>query len=260
MLDALEAQVQSLDLTTEIGRTIASTQEFQAFNTDTDFIQETLNVLASDNLINKKNYFMDNQVYITDTLSNLHNLLQLLQDNVDQGCTDPDIDKLVKVVGVTINQLERGIDKFSQELTGQVSSHTKKDEVLVTEDTIKEAMHTNENTMQIAKDLQNPNKAELDEKTAQIQKSFQELKQQKRAAAAMQQQRPQRRMPQNVQPVRYLIASQDLQEVRFIQQQCNKEMLNNILQNCGIDDARVFELKEVPTKKKTIQKTVTVIG
>jgi hypothetical protein len=259
MLDALEAQIQSLDLTTEIGRMIASTQEFQAFNTDTDFIQETLNVLASDNLINKKNYFMDNQVYITDTLSNLHNLLQLLQDNVDQGCTDPDIDKLVKVVGVTINQLERGIDKFNQELTGQVSSHTKKDEVLVTEDTIKEAMHTNENTMQIAKDLQNPNKAELDEKTAQIQKSFQELTQQKRAAA-MQQQRPQRRVPQNVQPVRYLIASQDLQEVRFVQQQCNKEMLNNILQNCGIDDARVFELKEVPTKKKTIQKTVTVIS
>lgn len=259
MLDALEAQVQSLDLTTEIGRTIASTQEFQAFNTDTDFIQETLNVLASDNLINKKNYFMDNQVYITDTLSNLHNLLQLLQDNVDQGCTDPDIDKLIKVVGVTINQLERGIDKFSQELTGQVSSHTKKDEVLVTEDTIKEAMHTNENTMQIAKDLQNPNKAELDEKTAQIQESFQELVQQKRAAA-MQQQRSQRRMPQNVQPARYLIASQDLQEVRFVQQQCNKETLNNILRNCGIDDARVFELKEVPTKKKTIQKTVTVIG
>jgi hypothetical protein len=259
MLDALEVQIQSLDLTTEIGRMIASTQEFQAFNTDTDFIQETLNVLASDNLINKKNYFMDNQVYITDTLSNLHNLLQLLQDNVDQGCTDPDIDKLVKVVGVTINQLERGIDKFNQELTGQVSSHTKKDEVLVTEDTIKEAMQTNENTMQIAKDLQNPNKAELDEKTAQIQKSFQELTQQKRAAA-MQQQRPQRRVPQNVQPVRYLIASQDLQEVRFVQQQCNKEILNNILQNCGIDDARVFELKEVPTKKKTIQKTVTVIG
>ena len=259
MLDALEAQIQSLDLTTEIGRMIASTQEFQAFNTDTDFIQETLNVLASDNLINKKNYFMDNQVYITDTLSNLHNLLQLLQDNIDQGCTDPDIDKLVKVVGVTINQLERGIDKFNQELTGQVSSHTKKDEVLVTEDTIKEAMQTNENTMQIAKDLQNPNKAELDEKTAQIQKSFQELTQQKRAAA-MQQQRPQRRVPQNVQPVRYLIASQDLQEVRFVQQQCNKEMLNNILQNCGIDDARVFELKEIPTRKKTIQKTVTVIG
>lgn len=259
MLDALEAQIQSLDLTTEIGRMIASTQEFQAFNTDTDFIQETLNVLASDNLINKKNYFMDNQVYITDTLSNLHNLLQLLQDNVDQGCTDPDVEKLVKVVGVTINQLERGIDKFNQELTGQVSSHTKKDEVLVTEDTIKEAMQTNENTIQIAKDLQNPNKAELDEKTAQIQKSFQELTQQKRAAA-MQQQRPQRRVPQNVQPVRYLIASQDLQEVRFVQQQCNKEMLNNILQNCGIDDARVFELKEVPTRKKTIQKTVTVIG
>ena len=256
MID-VEEQIQNLNLTSELGKMITSTSEFQSFSTDTDFIQETLNVLASDNLINKKNYFMDNQVYITDTLKNLHDLLQLLQDNV--GADNADLVQLVKVVGVTINQLERGIDKFNQELTGQVSSHTQKDEVLVTEDTIKEAMQTNENTMQIAKDLRNPDQIEIDEKTAQIQKSFQELTQQKRAAA-MQQQRPQRRMPQNVQPVRYLIASQDLQEVRFVQQQCNKEMLNNILQNCGIDDARVFELKEVPTKKKTIQKTVTVIG
>lgn len=258
MID-VEDQIQNLNLTSELGKMITSTSEFQSFSTDTDFIQETLNVLASDNLINKKNYFMDNQVYITDTLKNLHDLLQLLQDNVGADNADADLVQLVKVVGVTINQLERGIDKFNQELTGQVSSHTQKDEVLVTEDTIKEAMHTNENTMQIAKDLQNPNKAELDEKTAQIQKSFQELTQQKRAAA-MQQQRSQRRMQQNVQPAKYLIASQDLQEVRFVQQQCNKETLNNILRNCGIDDARVFELKEVPTKKKTIQKTVTVIS
>jgi hypothetical protein len=255
----IEEQIQNLDLTSELSRMITNTQEFQTFHTDSDFIQETLNVLSSDNLINKKNYFMDNQVYITDTLKNLHDLLQLLQYNVDTDNGDADLIQLIKVVGVTINQLERGIDKFNQELTGQVSSYTQKDEVLVTEDTIKEAMQTNENTMQITKDLQNPNKAELDEKTAQIQKSFQELTQQKRAAA-MQQQRPQRRAQQNVQPVRYLIASQDLQEVRFVQQQCNKEMLNNILQSCGIDNARVFELKEIPTKKKTIQKTVTVIG
>jgi len=259
MID-VEDQIQNLNLTSELGKMITSTSEFQSFSTDTDFIQETLNVLASDNLINKKNYFMDNQVYITDTLKNLHDLLQLLQDNVGADNADADLVQLVKVVGVTINQLERGIDKFNQELTGQVSSHTQKDEVLVTEDTIKEAMQTNENTMQIAKDLRNPDQIEIDEKTAQIQKSFQELKQQKRAAAAMQQNRPQKGIQPNAQPVRYLIASQDLQEVRFVQQQCNKQMLNNILQNCGIDDARVFELKEVPTRKKIIQKTVTVIG
>lgn len=259
MID-VEDQIQNLNLTSELGKMITSTSEFQSFSTDTDFIQETLNVLASDNLINKKNYFMDNQVYITDTLKNLHDLLQLLQDNVGADNGDADLIQLVKVVGVTINQLERGIDKFNQELTGQVSSHTQKDEVLVTEDTIKEAMQSNENTMQIAKDLRNPDQIEIDEKTAQIQKSFQELKQQKRAAAAMQQNRPQKGMQSNAQPVRYLIASSNLQDVRFVQQQCSKEMLNNILQSCGIDDARVFELKEIPTKKKTIQKTVTVIG
>ena len=76
----------------------------------------------------------------------------------------------------------------------------------------------------------------------------------------MQQQRPQRKKPQNVRPVKYLIASQDLQEVRFVQQQCDKETLNNILQSCGIDDARVFQLNEIPTRQKTIQKKVTVIG
>ena len=259
MID-VEEQIQNLNLTSELGKMITSTSEFQSFSTDTDFIQETLNVLASDNLINKKNYFMDNQVYITDTLKNLHDLLQLLQDNVGADNEDADLIQLVKVVGVTINQLERGIDKFNQELTGQVSSHTQKDEVLVTEDTIKEAMQTNENTMQIAKDLRNPDQIKIDEKTAQIQKSFQELKQQKRAAAAMQQNRPQKGIQPNAQPVRYLIASSNLQDVRFVQQQCSKETLNNILQSCGIDDARVFELKEVPTKKKTIQKTVTVIS
>ncbi len=259
MID-VEEQIQNLNLTSELGKMITSTSEFQSFSTDTDFIQETLNVLASDNLINKKNYFMDNQVYITDTLKNLHDLLQLLQDNIGADNADADLVQLVKIVGVTINQLERGIDKFNQELTGQVSSHTQKDEVLVTEDTIKEAMQTNENTMQIAKDLRNPDQIEIDEKTAQIQKSFQELKQQKRAAAAMQQNRPQKGIQPNAQPVRYLIASSNLQDVRFVQQQCSKEMLNNILQSCGIDDARVFELKEIPTKKKTIQKTVTVIG
>ena len=253
----VEEQVQNLNLTSELGKLMTSTGEFQSFKTDIDFIQETLNVLASDNLINKKNYFMDNQVYITDTLTNLHNLLQLLQDNINEDTEDEDMVQLVKIVGVTISQLERGIDKFNQELTGQVSSHTQTDKVLVTEDTIKEAMQTNENTMQIAKDLRNPGNAEIDEKTAQIQKSFQELKQQKQMAAM--QNRPQRNA-QNAQLIRYLITSSNLQDVRFIQQQCTKDMLNNILQNCGIDDARVFELKEIPTKKKTIQKTVTVIG
>jgi hypothetical protein len=253
----VEEQVQGLNLTSELGKFMTSTGEFQSFKTDIDFIQETLNVLASDNLINKKNYFMDNQVYITDTLTNLHNLLQLLQDNINEDTEDEDMVQLVKIVGVTINQLERGIDKFNQELTGQVSSHTQTEKVLVTEDTIKEAMQTNENTMQIAKDLRNPGNTEIDEKTAQIQKSFQELKQQKQMAAM--QNRPQRNA-QNAQPIRYLITSSNLQDVRFIQQQCTKDMLNNILQNCGIDDARVFELKEIPTKKKTIQKTVTVIG
>ena len=51
-------------------------------STDSEFIQETLDVLESDNISNKKNYFIDNQVYVTDSLKESYtSFLQLLEDN-----------------------------------------------------------------------------------------------------------------------------------------------------------------------------------
>ena len=255
MINNIEEYILNLDLTSETGKIITSTNEFTSFYNNAHFIQETLNLLDSDNnIINKKNFFIDYQTDITKALKNLHDLLQLLQDNAEPNNEeDAGILQLTRFIGMIINQLEHGINKFNKELIGEVSSDTKKDEILITEDTVKEATQTNENTMQIMKDLINQRKTEIvDEKTAEIQRSFQELTQQKHNAS--QQVRQTIQQPQ----LKYLIASSDLQEVRFIKQ-CSKAELNNVLQSCGIDNARVFQLTEVPTKKKTIQKTVTII-
>jgi hypothetical protein len=137
------------------------------------------------------------------------------------------------------------------------SNNTKKEAGCVTEETVAEAMHSNQNTIQMAKDLQNPDSITADDKTAKIQNSFNDFINQKQEALYNQ-----RGNINNIpkQSVKYIITSLDLQEVRFVQQKCDKATLNNILQNCGIDNARVFELREIPTKRKTIQKVVTTIG
>ena len=247
-------ELQNIDLNSPLGQMIYNSQEFNSFDIDSGFIQETLNVLESENLAHKKSYFIDNQVYVTDSLNNMNRLLKLLEDNIGDQNSDANLSRLLQVVGMTIKKLERGIDKFQQELVGQVSSKTVNEKISVSKDTIKEAMQSNENTMQIAKDLKDPSNIAIDDKTAEIQENFKEyyreLKAQKKMEAQQQQNQPQ---------LRYLITSTDLQEVRFVQN-VSKNMLNTLLQNCGIDNARVFELKEVPTKKKTIQKTVTVIN
>ena len=132
---------------------------------------------------------------------------------------DADLTRLLQIVGITINKLERGIDKFQQELTGQISPQTINEEISVTEDTIKEAMQKNENTMQMVKDLKDPSKAALDEKTAEIQKSFTELAQQKRM---VQQNQKTQNLIQG-----YIIASQDLTSFKIIQgNNISKDALN----------------------------------
>ena len=247
-------ELQNIDLNSPLGQMIYNSQEFNSFDIDSGFIQETLNVLESENLAHKKSYFIDNQVYVTDSLNNMNRLLKLLEDNIGDQNSDANLSRLLQVVGMTIKKLERGIDKFQQELVGQVSSKTVNEKISVSKDTIKEAMQSNENTMQIAKDLKDPSNIAIDDKTAEIQENFKEYYRELKAQKKMEAQQQ-----QNQQQLRYLITSTDLQEVRFVQN-VSKNMLNTLLQNCGIDNARVFELKEVPTKKKTIQKTVTVIN
>lgn len=249
----------SLDLDTPLGEMIQSTSEYLTFVNDIGFIQDTLSVLESDNLSHKKNFFLDNQSDVTDSLSNLHKLMDVFDDNsIDASNGDAGVAKLYQIIGITIKKLERGIEKFNQELTGQVSSTTVKEEVLVTEDTIKDAMQNNESTMQIARDLKNPRNTAIDPRTAQIQKDFQNLVNQKRT---VQQQQSHKTQPKsNLITNGFLIASQDLSEFKIVSGIITKDALNQMIEKSGIDNARVFQLSELPTKQKTIQKTVTVVG
>lgn len=246
-------ELKNIDLNSPIGQIISNSKEYSSFNNDSEFIQDTLDVLESDNLAHKKNYFIDNQVYVTDSLNNLHQLLQLLEDNVKDPNDNANLTRLLQVVGITIKKLERGIDRFQQELTGQISSQTVNEKISISEDTIKEAMQNNESTMQMVEDLKNPNEATVDARTAEIQKSFAELTKQKHM---VQQSQKKQNLLQG-----YMIASQDLSNFRIIQgNNISKDALNELIERSGIDNARIFRLNEMPTKQKTIQKVVTVVG
>lgn len=246
-------ELKNIDLNSPLGQIISNSQEYNSFNNDSEFIQDTLDVLESDNLAHKKNYFIDNQVYVTDSLNNLHQLLRLLEDNIQDQNADANLTHLLQIVGITIKKLERGIDRFQQELTGQISTQTVNEKISVSEDTIKEAMQKNESTMQMVENLKNPNEATIDERTAEIQKSFAELTKQKHM---VQQNQKKQNLLQG-----YLIASQDLSNFRIVQgNNVSKDALNELIERSGIDNARVFRLNEMPTKQKTIQKVVTVVG
>lgn len=246
-------KLKNITLNSPAGQIISNSKEYNSFNNDSEFIQDTLDVLESDNFSNKKNYFIDNQVYVTDSLNNLHNLLQLLNDNITEQNPDVDLKCLLQIVKVTIKKLEIGINKFQQELTGQISPQTVNEKISVSEDTIKEAMQNNENTMQMVEDLKNPSKATIDERTAEIQKSFAELAQQK---YTVQYNQKKQNLIQG-----YMIASQDLTSFKIIQgSNISKDALNELIERSGIDDARIFKLNEIPTKQKTITKVVTVVG
>lgn len=245
-MDIIDKIVKYFD--TEVDDIYKHNQAYQTLKTDILFINETLEVLESDNFAHKKNYFIDNQEYITDSLKSIQSLVKNSPnyETLNHSCFILDVTKL-------LTRLEEGINKFNQELTRQVSSSTVKEEIHVTEDTIKDAIQNNESTMQIVKDLENPNNVTLDEKTAQIQKDFQSLVNQKKVL----QQRPQ--MPQNAPVCGFLIASQDFSESKIVSGNVTKSALNQMIEKSGIDNAKVFKLTEVHTKKKTVQKTITYI-
>lgn len=236
-------------------------KELWQFFQDAEFIDETINVLESDNVAHKKSYFIENQAEVMDTLENLRICLEI----ANQRSTIPSDEQqsystLYKLIGITIKRIEEGIDRFNTELTDGVSSKSVKEDIVVSEDTIKDAMQNNETTMQIARDLKNPRKTELDERTAQIQKDFNKLAYQKKMA--QQQQTVFHQQPQQALiPGGYLVTSQDLSECKVISgTNLSKDVLNKLIEKSGIDNARLFKLTEIPTKQKTIQKVVTVVG
>lgn len=254
-------KLDDIDLSSELGMMIERSDEYQIFEQEINFIQKSIDVLENETIAQKKSFFIDNQERVTVNLKNLNDLVEVIDNNDLLNNGDSDIVTFAKLVHMVHKHLENGIAKFNSELTNGVSPQTTKEDIVVSEDTIKDAMQNNNATQEIAKELKNLRAVQqIDEQTAKIRESFKDMKQQKQI---MQQQfRNQNRKTQiQSQSVGYLITSRDFSEFKMVQgANLSKEELNKMIEKSGIDDARVFQLTEIPTKKQTIQKVVTVIG
>ena len=222
------------------------TQEIWEFMQNAEFIDNTLDVLSSDNLAQKKSYFIDNQQEITESIDGLKRLIDSIPDE-EAGSN------LFKLASITIKRLEDGIEKFNQEL--QMSVHSVKEDIIVSEDTIKDAMQNNETTKQIVEDLKKQKiEHKIDANTEKIRESFNKFSMDKQQFQLNQK-------PIVKQAVGYLIATQDFSDFRVVPgSNLSKEVLNRMIEKSGIDNARVFQLTELPTKQKTVQKVVTVMS
>lgn len=222
------------------------TQETFQFQQDAEFIDDTLTILGSDNLAQKKSYFIDNQQEIMESIDNLKRLINSIPEEASNS-------NLFKLVSITIKRLEDGIEKFNQEL--QISANSVKEDIIVNEATVKDALQNNDTTKQIVEDLKKQKIEQMiDSNTEKIRESFNKFSIQK-------QQYQHNQKPVNKQQVGYLIATQDFSDFKIVPgTNLSKEVLNKMIEKSGIDNARVFQLTELPTKQKTIQKVVTVIG
>ena len=231
-----------LDVTYQLNRINTNLNDgyYLNFVDDAEFIDDTLRILNSNNLVSKKTHFIDYQSRITKVLNNLHNLLEVLENYAPEISGDNDLISLYKLVGIVIKKLEFGIKKFNEEL--QADKDTVKEEIIVNEETIKEAVSNNETTKQIVENANASNNRLTDVRKNISNDFFNNRKKQENTIEG------------------YLITSHDLSE-HYIVNKANlsKDDLNTILMNCDIDNARVFQLKEIPTVKKTIKKTISVI-
>lgn len=228
------------------------TTEYTFFKENSVFIDKTIEVLNSNDISYKKNYFLDNQENIMKSINGIKLLIDKMSHDAENHSTDIKFGNVYKLANITVRKLEDGITKFNKELLDQVNGNTKEEKIVLDEESIKDALQNNESTKQMMKDLESRENINIDEKTANIRENFNQLIEQKRNL---------RKKPDVSGCAGYLIASQDFSQYTVIPSKgrLSNEELNKVLENIDIEDARVFTLKELPTKKKTITKTVTVL-
>ena len=233
-------------------RIIKNSKEFNGFINEIDFIEEVLTVLKTSDLTRKKAYFIENQIYITDSIQNLRNLLELISKYANDNTFD-----LLNLIDNLVRNVESEIEKFQNQLTNDISKDSVMEKVELTKDSIEDAMKNNVNTRQIINDLKNNNVPEIDEKTAKMREEFNKFRQE----AKQNRQKNINSVPKNGQQVGYLIASSDFSEYKIVPgTNLSKDVLNKMIEKSGIDDAHIYQLTELPTHKKQIQKVVTVLS
>lgn len=218
--------------------------------TDAKFIDSTLIVLDSDNISYKKNYFIDNQQNITDSMSNMKDILSLNISTLSDNTTAEDVIKLnllEKLLTTCIKKLEYGINRFQKELNNDMTHQS--NAIEISKEVILDAMQNNEGTKEITKnlkDIENQKEVISDEYTKKIQQDFNNLMQNK----------TRNRVSGNY----YAIVENDMSAYEMVYvKNDNKSELNRLLENPNFRKPRLFKLVEVPTTSQVVQRTVTIV-
>lgn len=220
---------------------IFMSDRFSDFCKNSGFIEDTINILESDNLDRIKNFFINNQEKI---ISQINSLKELLNDFSDKGIdlnnmddVDPTAKNIISIISLSVLQLETGLDRFQRRLKSSVSEHTTKEDIVISEEDVENV--ENDNTMQ---------KAIKDSKKMNQNINLMNI--------------PNKGHPSQTQNngTYYLVTNDSFNQfAAYKLMNPTKDKLNEILRNCGIQGARLFQMTEVATIKKQIQTTITLV-
>lgn len=217
---------------------------FTDFCKNSGFIEDTINILESENLDRIKNFFINNQEKI---VSQINSLKELLNDFSDKGIdlnnmdnVDPIAKNIISIISLSVLQLETGIDNFQRRLKSSVSKHTTKEDIVISEEDVENV--ENDNTMQ---------KAIKDSKKMNQNVNLTNIPNNNGYPSLIQ---------NNNNGTYYLVTNDSFNQFSAYKvANPTKDKLNEILRNCGIQGARLFQMTEVATVKKQIQTTITLV-
>lgn len=271
-----EDKFAQIDFTEDIGPELKESVVVKELVPKLGFIDTVIDTLNKDDLSIKKNYFIDHQAEVKGLIDDLKKYLTSDLDGYISSLPSdeetPCFTTLYEMISDMLHEIETGIDNFSKQLTSSVSKDvTEKDDIVIDEDTVSEAIKTNETTQQIMQNVSdaesNPEKYMSERKTA-LQNAFAENKANKNVQK--QWNNPylehnfghkkavtQSKTSSNVANATYMVFDEVTGAAKFITGNPSNTELENYLSSSGFRSPVLFKLSLIPTTTKTITKIVT---
>lgn len=271
-----EDKFAQIDFTEDIGPELKESVVVKELVPKLGFIDTVIDTLNKDDLSIKKNYFIDHQAEVKGLIDDLKKYLTSDLDGYISSLPSdeetPCFTTLYEMISDMLYEIETGIDNFSKQLTSSVSKDvTEKDDIVIDEDTVSEAIKTNETTQQIMQNVSdaesNPEKYMSERKTA-LQNAFAENKANKNVQK--QWNNPylehnfghkkavtQSKTSSNVANATYMVFDEVTGAAKFITGNPSNTELENYLSSSGFRSPVLFKLSLIPTTTKTITKIVT---
>lgn len=271
-----EDKFAQIDFTEDIGPELKESVVVKELVPKLGFIDTVIDTLNKDDLSIKKNYFIDHQAEVKGLIDDLKKYLTSDLDGYISSLPSdeetPCFTALYEMISDMLHEIETGIDNFSKQLTSSVSKDvTEKDDIVIDEDTVSEAIKTNETTQQIMQNVSdaesNPEKYMSERKTA-LQNAFAENKANKNVQK--QWNNPylehnfghkkavtQSKTSSSVANATYMVFDEVTGAAKFITGNPSNTELENYLSSSGFRSPVLFKLSLIPTTTKTITKIVT---